>query len=152
MANNPIDLPSQTLRKLSNAIGLPVDGKTQDQMAAAIGTLITSTAQEPGTREGAANYALIPARLDIIRVSALNNSVLHQFITDAAGGVTYRVDAEPPYGTIGTTDNYTLTPQANQTPRPYFAPTTDGLGYSMTTSYAPQTLVPTTDGLGFRVT
>jgi hypothetical protein len=36
--------------------------------------------------------------------------------------------------------------------RPYLLATTDGLGYSITTSYAPQTLTATTDGLGLRIT
>jgi hypothetical protein len=152
MTNNPIDLPSQTLRKLSNAIGLPVDGKTQDQMAAAIGAFVVSTAVEQGVREGVANLALIPARLDVIRVNAIGNTVVNQLITDKSAGITYRVDAEPAYGTIGTLSNYTLTAQANLLQRPYLVPTTDGLGYTLTTSYTPQTLTPTTDGLGFRVT
>jgi hypothetical protein len=68
-------------------------------------TLIANTG-----RATASNYAAIPAQLDQIRIASTGNSVLGQLITDTSVGRTYRVDAQPAYGTAGTTSNYSLTP------------------------------------------
>ncbi|MDL2342554.1 hypothetical protein QOL99_00125 [Deinococcus sp. MIMF12] len=58
----------------------------------------------------------IPEYLDRARESNLNDqevrhtNVIGSIITDRATWTTYRVDGQPPYGTPGTLDNYTLTP------------------------------------------
>jgi hypothetical protein len=70
----------------------------------------TAKALAAQARATAANYAAIPGQLDIIRQTAAGGSVLGQMVTDLSLGRTYRVDAQPAYGTTGTTANYTLTP------------------------------------------
>lgn len=52
----------------------------------------------------------IPAVLDWCRIYYGGHTVLCMFITERATWTTYRIDGEPPYGTPGTTENYTLTP------------------------------------------
>lgn len=52
----------------------------------------------------------IPAVLDWLRDFYGGHTVIGLLITDRATGTTYRVDAEPPYGTAGGLDSYRLTP------------------------------------------
>jgi hypothetical protein len=100
-------------------------------------------------------YADIPAVLDWLRGFYGGHTVIGLLITDRAAESTYRVDSESTYHPFvqgGPYGAYTLTPIANKIANPYLTPTTDGLGYTITTSLIAQTLTPTTDGLGFRVT
>ncbi|MCD0162691.1 hypothetical protein IHN63_15485 [Deinococcus sp. 6YEL10] len=48
--------------------------------------------------------------LDWLRISYGGHTVLGLLMTDRETGTTYRVDAEPAYGTAGTLSNYALTP------------------------------------------
>lgn len=52
----------------------------------------------------------IPAVLDWLRDFYGGHTVVGLLITARETGTTYRVDAEPLYGTPGTLDTYTLTP------------------------------------------
>jgi 2C-methyl-D-erythritol 2,4-cyclodiphosphate synthase len=100
-----LDAPSQSLKKLAISLGITTTGMTQDQLAAAIASLTTSRSVVT-----AANLAAIPAKLDSIRPGRPQHSTIGIFATDLSTSRTYRVDAEPPYGTAGTSLNYTLTP------------------------------------------
>ncbi|WP_407572147.1 hypothetical protein [Deinococcus altitudinis] len=70
-------------------------------------TALQGAALAPQT---AATYAGIPAALDALRPKLPGNTVIGLNITNQATGTTYRVDAQPAYGTAGTAINYVLTP------------------------------------------
>jgi len=67
---------------------------------------VTPTDRKPPSSP---TYSDIPAVLDWLRLSYGGHTVLGLLITDRATGTTYRVDAEPTYGTAGTLSNYGLT-------------------------------------------